>query len=59
MVLNVTFKLSLVKILILTLTPLHTTEAKFYIHAHCWVHENSQETKIWPLILNAALFKED
>lgn len=38
MVLNVTFKLSLVKILILTLTPLHTREAKFYICAHCWVH---------------------
>ena len=45
------------KSLILTLIPLQATEGKLYILAHCWVHENSLETKIWPLIPNAAPFK--
>lgn len=57
MVLSVAFKVSLAKSMIPILTPGHTTETKFSVHTHCWMHENPVEAKI--LTVNAALPKWD
>lgn len=59
MVLSVAFKVSLAKSMIPILTPGHTTETKFSVHTHCWMHENPVEAKIRPLTVNAALPKWD